>query len=144
MPQIASELNIPTSTLRYRIAPYRDFIPCESTSKGDRYSDESVLIMKTICTYYNDKKTSEEIMLILSANFARDIEIVNETNKQVTSEQQPNFIELVRLNDNLEKLIDKMDRQQELQIQINEIRTAIGELSRVERHKKGFWSRLWG
>jgi cell fate (sporulation/competence/biofilm development) regulator YlbF (YheA/YmcA/DUF963 family) len=144
LPQIAGELNIPVSTMRYRIKPYEDFITHTTTSKGKEYSDQSELIMREINTYTTQGKSQEEIMLLLTAKYARDIEIVQETTTPTTSEQQPQFAELVRLNDNLEKLMEKMDRQQELQMQINEMRTAISELSRVERHKKGFWSRLWG
>jgi hypothetical protein len=144
LPQIAGELNIPVSTMRYRIKPYEDFITYSTTSKGKEYNDQSELIMREINAYTIQGKSQEEIMLLLSAKYARDIEIINETTTATTSEQQPQFTELVRLNDNLEKLIEKMDRHNELQMQINEMRTAISELSRVDRHKKGFLERLWG
>lgn len=145
IPQISKELGVPVATLRYRLQAYEDFLPYKCNNKGTKeYSDETEAVIRDINSCCDEKKSQEDIMLLLSTKYARDIEIVNESTTPTTSEQQPQFTELVRLNDNLEKLMDKMDKQQDLQMQINEMRTAIGELSRVDRHKKGFWSRLWG
>jgi len=145
LPQISRELGVPIATLRYRLQAYEDFIPYKHNNKGTKvYTSEFEGIICDINRYCDEKKTHDEIVTLLAAKYAHEIVVVNEPTTPTTNEQQYQNTEISRLNDNLEKLMDKMDRQQELQMQINEMRTAIGELSRVDRHKKGWFSRLWG
>lgn len=136
--QIARELSVPVSTLRYRTAPYSDFITYVNTSRGAEYSDESEGIIREINQLSAKKKSQEEILQTLASKYARDIEVITETTAVTTSEQQP--LELVRLNNNLERLIEAMNGQQELQRQINDLRSEFRE-SRVERNKK--WWEKW-
>lgn len=94
--------------------------------------------------YCEQKKTQEEIITILASKYARDVEIIQESIKPTTSEQQMIYKELSRFNDTMEKFVEFMNNQQNVIQDVNEIKIAISELSRVERHKKGFLSRLWG
>ena len=133
---IARELSVPVSTLRYRIAQYSEFIPSVDTSRGVEYSDESEGIIREINQLSIEKKSQEEILQILASKYARDIEVVA-TTTPTTAEQQPQNVELVRLNNNLERLIEAMNGQQELQRQINDLRSEFRE-SRMERNKSAW------
>jgi cell fate (sporulation/competence/biofilm development) regulator YlbF (YheA/YmcA/DUF963 family) len=84
-------------------------------------------------------------MNMLAAKHVKSIVVANEESTATTTiDQQVIYQQLVRFNDTMEKLIDYMDKQQSMQQDVNDIKVAISELSRVDRHKKGFWSRLWG
>lgn len=130
LPQISKTLNISISTLRYRLDKHSDFIPYLTTGKGKEYSDEGEAIIAEISQYYADNKSPDEINMILASKYAMDL--VVEQQPTTIVEQQP--LELVRLNNNLERLIEAMNGQQELQRQINDLRSEFRE-SRVERNK---------
>ncbi|WP_378955671.1 hypothetical protein [Pelosinus sp. sgz500959] len=64
--QIAEELNTPSSTLRYRITPYMDFLPCVRADKGKMlYADDKKEIMREINTYASQGRGNKEITKIL-------------------------------------------------------------------------------
>jgi hypothetical protein len=146
LPQISADLSTPIATLRYRIKPYTDFIPGVKTSKGMEYNEASEAIIGEINACYSTDMSAEAIRDMLSGKYARDIEVVPDTTASKTNEQQLIFNELMRFNDNMESLIERLNRQDDLQRQINEQGMAIKELSRVDKHKRSFWSifKLWG
>jgi hypothetical protein len=144
LPKIAAELSVPIATLRYRLQAFNEFITYSVNGKnGKEYSEDVECIIKEINSYCDQKKSTEEIISLLATKYARDIEIIEDTT-ETTTIQQHDSTELIRLNNNLEKMIERLDRQQELQQQINEMRLAISEISRVGRHKKNWFSWLWG
>jgi len=141
LPQIARELTTPIATLRYRLRPYEDFIVSVTTSKGKEYSSESEGIIREINQLVTQDKSTESILGILSTKYARDIEVIAESTMAETSQQQVFIEQISRFNDNMEKLIDKMDRQQAMQSQLDDMKIVINEISRVQKNKK--WWKVW-
>lgn len=131
---ISSELAIPIATVRYRISGYSDFIPFTTTNKGKMYSPEAEEVIKLINDCYAQEKSSEEIMQLLSSQYARDITILPEQQPTETIQQQPNE-QVERLNNNLEMLIARIDRQHFMQAELNEIKIKMAVLEQKERDR---------
>lgn len=136
LPVIAKELNnMPVTTLRYRISQYSEFLPFVTTSKGKEFDEPTEGIIRQINDYVMQGKSTEEILQLLSAEHIRDIAVV-ETNLPTTNGQQSNN-EIVAI---MQDLVAKLDRQDNLQQQINEMKMAIGELSRPGGKR---WYEFW-
>lgn len=140
LPSIAKSLNTPIATLRYRIKPYEDFLPYTTTSKGREYNEQTEGIIREINTYINKDKQQEEILQLLASKYIRDIEVVTETTTPTTSEQQPQNEQLIRLNNNLEMLVSRLDRQTELEKQVHELRVKMASLQKVNKER---WWKFW-
>jgi|GEM_PF-6616503 len=140
LPNIAKKLNVPTTSLRYRIANFSEFLPYTTTSKGREFAEQEQATIALINDCVVQGKSQEEILQLLSQTCIRDIEIIP-TATPTTNEQQPQNDQLARLNNNLETLILRLDRQNDLQRQVNELRTAMGELARGE--KREYWWKFW-
>lgn len=128
LPQISRELSTPIATLRYRLKPYEDFIVGVTTSKGKEYSSESEGIIREINELVVQDNSTETILSILSSKYARDIEIIEESTTAETSQQQNEILLIMK------ELVNRLDRQDEQQRQIDELRAEVRE-SRVDRHK---------
>lgn len=139
LPKIAQELGVPIATLRYRIKLYQDFIQWTTTSKGKEYDEQAEGIIKEINDCFIKELSTEEIMTLLASKYARDIEIVAETTTTTTSEQQPLLMAILQMNESLVNVISRLDRQQEMQEQIDSIKSEVAGLSRVEKNKKKWW-----
>jgi hypothetical protein len=138
LPVIAKELNnMPVTTLRYRISPYGDFLPFSTTSKGKEYAEQEQVTISLINDSIIEGKSQEEILQMLSQTCIRDIEIIPTTTP--TTSEQPKNEQLTRLNNNLETLLLRLDRQNDLQRQVNEMRIAISEIHIVEKKWWKFW-----
>jgi thiamine biosynthesis lipoprotein ApbE len=110
------------------------------------YNEASEGIIGEINACYSTDMSTESIRDMLSGKYVRDIEITPDTTTTKTDQQQLIFNELMRFNDNMESLIERLNKQDDLQRQINEQGMAIRELSRMDKHKKSIWSifKLWG
>src|SRR5690242_11242442 len=60
--QLAAELGIPESTVRYYRDNFHDHIPSVGSGRRRRYPPQALLVLRTIVTSYNNGHTRSEIL----------------------------------------------------------------------------------
>jgi DNA-binding transcriptional MerR regulator len=114
--QIADELNLSPSTIRYYRKTYKEFMPGVKAGRYEKFQPEAIEIMKLIAEGYSNNLQQYEIRKALSAEYALNIE-QTETKPAATTttatKQQQSEIEFLReLVKRQQAIIEELSRRQ--------------------------------
>lgn len=114
--QIAEELNLSPSTVRYYRKTYKEFMPGVKAGRYEKFQPEAIEIIRLIAEGYSSNLQQQQIKEQLSAEFAVNIE-QNETAVAATTtaatQQQQTEIEFLReLVKRQAAIIEELTRRQ--------------------------------
>jgi uncharacterized coiled-coil protein SlyX len=105
------------------------------SGRKKRYKKETSKVLRIIYEEANRNNSTEEIKELLSQEFNRNIEVIEETIITAAIEQQRQFLELI--SNNLVNMVDQKKEIQELQEDVNDLKKYIDKnwrrLSRLQR-----------
>ena len=139
LPQISKEISVPVTSLRYKIAPYDEYIPFVKGNKGREYGEEAENVIRQINEYITANKTSEEILAILSITAIRDVAVITEQLPEVIADTRV-YDKLTALNDNITRLVEQLARDKSVRQEISDIRL---EMSRLKSPVKWYHWEYW-
>lgn len=160
--EIARQLNLPESTARYYKNKFSAYIPSYGSGRKKRYSAEAVEVLRLIAEMFNRNATATEIEDALIREFAVNIDIINQPQRNATTTQQlPEMAAVVQLlelsvqavkdvaqvKEELSAVKEQLAKQQEYQEQcLDERDRLLTETMRKmldDRQQKSFWHRIF-
>lgn len=85
---IAVELKVPESNLRYWRDKYAEWIPHQGRGRKRRYPDKAVEVLRFVCGMAERSENADAIKEALDTDFERVIDIEPETQRNTIAEQQ--------------------------------------------------------
>lgn len=86
--EIAKEIDVPESTVRFYRDKFDDFIPSVGKGRSKRYKVEALDVLRFIAEGFKRNETATMIQERLSIEFARTVSVGNEPQPQTAAEQQ--------------------------------------------------------
>jgi DNA-binding transcriptional MerR regulator len=148
--EIAKELNMPESTVRYYRDRFINYIPFTGKGRGRRYRRETIDILRFIAEGFNRSLNAAEIEEGLSLMFARNVEVENETaTTTAAAQQQPNLNEIsvqVDMGEQFHELMNQVTTTMQLMAhqkeEINELRNIVAELRKQQQEQSEYIDEL--
>ena len=148
--EIAKELDMPESTVRYYRDRFIKYIPFTGKGRGRRYRRETIDILRFIAEGFNRSLNAAEIEEGLALMVARNIDVEKETAATTAAaQQQPNLNEIsiqINMDEQFHELMNQvtitmqlMARQKE---EINELRNIVAELRKQQQEQAEYIDEL--
>lgn len=109
LPQIAREIGVAKSTLKYQIDQCEQFIPYKKSGKDRLYDEQGENIIREINELFTKKVKSVEILDILESKYPREITVVGDCSPGPTNEQQ----QLMSVQEQIKFLMELIAKQQQ-------------------------------
>jgi DNA-binding transcriptional MerR regulator len=144
--QIAKELNIPNSTVAYRIKLFDDYISSTGTGRSKRYEENTIEILRTIDSHITNSVPIDDIKKILDSEYAiphNQSELQNVPQNQFLHSDKVNYNINIETSEIKQILSDSNSGLKEvirlLQLQ-NELLKQQQVTTQQQRHK---WWKFW-
>lgn len=139
--EIAAQLKMPESTIRYYRDKYLDFIPYKGKGRNRRYKPEAIDVFRSIAECMEHNLTQDQVEERLTAEFTRSIDVPQERNPQTSTEQQTDIsADLMTMNaavmeikQSMMQLAVAMSAMNQQQQEIAELRKMVQESTDRER-----------
>lgn len=157
--EIARQLNLPESTARYYKNKFSTYIQSYGNGRKKRYGEEAIEALRLIAEMYNRNANATEIEDALSREFAVNIDIVNQSDRNTTTTQQLREMtallelsvqaikDVAQVKEELLEVKEQLAKQQEYQEQcLDERDRRLTEIMRKmldDRQQKSFWHRIF-
>ncbi|MBT2259781.1 MerR family transcriptional regulator [Priestia megaterium] len=141
--EIAKELDMPESTVRYYRDRFINYIPFTGKGRGRRYRRETIDILRFIAEGFNRSLNAAEIEEGLSLMVARNMEVENETAATTAAaQQQPNLNE-ISVQINMDKQFHELMNQVTVTMQLMaHQKEEINELRNQQEEQKKYIDEL--
>ncbi|MDN4076291.1 MULTISPECIES: MerR family transcriptional regulator [Bacillales] len=129
--EMAKELDIAESTVRYYRDRFPDFMFSVGEGRKKRYRPETVEVLRFIAEGFNRNLTAIEIESGLSLDFSRNIEVEEETAEPIAVAQQQSKNELNQYAVQLQTAMEQMGSAMQIMVdqkeEIAELRKQVAE-----------------
>lgn len=157
--EIARQLNLPESTARYYKNKFSAYIQSYGNGRKMRYGVEAIEALRLIAEMYNRNANATEIEDALSREFAVNIDIVNQSDRNTTTTQQLREMtallelsvqaikDVAQVKEELLEVKEQLAKQQEYQEQcLDERDRRLTEIMRKmleDRQQKTLWQKIF-